>query len=211
MRCGQLRFEPTTRPSSFRSAPAASKQRTSRSTLTVESPDSIFATRDWLEPTRRASSACVQCCASRNCRRRRAKASLISTNSASPAVNFRNSRVSLTLQPAASSLRLFCAFTTQSPLPPVDSVEVSSAPPPPRASAWLESSSETPQESQPHPRQRGTESAKSRPRHQLATRGSSGRPSASLGNSACSRPHHPEADEEESQPRSAPAERRVVF
>ena len=40
------RREPTTRPSSRRSAPAASNDRTSRSTLTVGSAASIFATLD---------------------------------------------------------------------------------------------------------------------------------------------------------------------
>jgi hypothetical protein len=42
----QRRPEPTARPTSLRSAPATSSDRTSRSTLTVESAASIFATRD---------------------------------------------------------------------------------------------------------------------------------------------------------------------
>src|SRR5436305_6245604 len=55
---GSLRgFGGSLRIIQLRSAPAARSDLTRRSTLTVGSPASIFATRDWLEPTLFASSA----------------------------------------------------------------------------------------------------------------------------------------------------------
>ena len=53
------RREPMARPISARVAPRAARERTRRSSETEPSAASIFATRDWLEPRRLASSVWV--------------------------------------------------------------------------------------------------------------------------------------------------------
>jgi len=149
------RLDATARPRSRRSAPAASKHFTNRSTLTVGSAASIFATLDWLDPTLFASSACVQLCSSRSSRSRRASESLISTNSDSPGVSFRNSRASPTRHPADSSLRCFAALIFNSPvLVPYNDASVSCIDPRP-ALEWYGSSSRKRQVSRSPPNRCG--------------------------------------------------------
>ncbi len=67
---------------SFLVAPVASSARSSRSTETVGSLASIFATRDWLDPSRFASSAWVSPCWVRLSRSASLSESFISTKSA---------------------------------------------------------------------------------------------------------------------------------
>src|SRR5690606_14669101 len=53
------------RANSFRVAPNANSERISRSSETDVSPFSIFATRDWLDPSNWAIWTCVSCLACR--------------------------------------------------------------------------------------------------------------------------------------------------
>ena len=99
----------TTIAGSLAVAPAAKADRTSRSTLTLGSPASSFATLDWLDPSRSASSICVKRRPVRSFRSRRASASLTSTNCTSACERFRNSLASATRQPEPSSFFRFAA------------------------------------------------------------------------------------------------------
>src|SRR5204863_399489 len=72
--------------------------------------DSIFATRDWLEPTNSATFACERLRRIREARRHSARANFISTKAASSLLRSRNSRASPTFQPVASSRAFFALF-----------------------------------------------------------------------------------------------------
>src|SRR6266566_237322 len=87
-----------------------------RSKLTDGSPASIFATRDWLDPIKRASTVC-----DRLRRRRRsfnvcARASFVSTHAASSLERLRNSPAVPTFQPAASRRAFFALFIDHPPI-----------------------------------------------------------------------------------------------
>lgn len=75
-------------------APRANKDRTRRSTDTDESPASIFATRDWLDFRRRASSTCERLRRLRHFFRLWLSASRNSTSAASASDRFRKSLAS---------------------------------------------------------------------------------------------------------------------
>ena len=79
--------------------------------LTVRCAASIFATRDWLEPNRSATSVWVNPSCSRRRRRPSASASFTSTNRRSSADKPRKSPASPTVHPARSSLRRLSPFT----------------------------------------------------------------------------------------------------
>lgn len=91
------------RTSSARDAPSANKERTMRSRETDPSPDSIFATRDWLDLSNFATSACVRCRSSLKRRRPSAMRSLISMYASSSGDVPRNSVAVPTRHPRASS------------------------------------------------------------------------------------------------------------
>jgi hypothetical protein len=88
----------------FRSAPAARRAFTSKSSDTDASPASILATRDWLEPRAAARSFCDMFRFCRSCFKLRLSASLASTYADSSAVTSRNSAAVPTAQPFALSL-----------------------------------------------------------------------------------------------------------
>src|SRR5436190_3887716 len=94
----------------FGVSPIASTALSRRSTLTDGSPDSIFATRDWLEPTNSATFACERLRRIREARRHSARANFISTKAASSLLRSRNSRASPTFQPVAPSRAFFALF-----------------------------------------------------------------------------------------------------
>src|SRR5437773_2224606 len=71
---------PIARAMSLFVAPMARSERTRRSILTVASPASIFATRDWLEPRSRATAAWESLRLARCVLKRSASANFISTN-----------------------------------------------------------------------------------------------------------------------------------
>src|SRR6056297_275372 len=83
------------------SAPSAIRDRTSRSTDTVGSPASIFATRDWLEPRLFASSTCVSFFRDRRALRPSASFNRSSMYACSSAERPRKSGASPTSQPAS--------------------------------------------------------------------------------------------------------------
>lgn len=99
---------------SFREAPVASSARTSRSTETLGSHASIFATRDWLEPSRFASSVCVSPWLVRRSRSVWLSASFISTKAASSSERSRNSSAEQSFQPASSKRLRFVSFLVPS-------------------------------------------------------------------------------------------------
>jgi len=82
------------------SAPRAIRERTSRSTETVGSPASIFATRDWLEPRLFASSTCVSFFRDRRALRPSASLKRSSMYACSSGERPRKSGASPTSQPA---------------------------------------------------------------------------------------------------------------
>ena len=85
-------------------APNASSDRISRSSETVGSPPSIFATRDWLERIRLAKAVWVRFCFRRRSFRLSANRSLSSTYAASSSESPRNSWTPPTRHPFFSSL-----------------------------------------------------------------------------------------------------------
>ena len=95
---------------SLRVAPAAKSARTIRSSETLGSPASIFATRDWLDLMRSARSDCDSLCLVRACRTASVKLSLISTSAACSSLSCRKSRAEPARQPAARSRFNFSAF-----------------------------------------------------------------------------------------------------
>src|ERR1051325_6665013 len=95
---------------SFFFAPAASKALIKRSRETVGSLASIFATRDWLERRRLASSLCDKPLLMRHSFKLALSASLTSTKAVSSGVRLRKSRVEPTFHPAASSFLRLSAF-----------------------------------------------------------------------------------------------------
>src|SRR3982751_670513 len=90
-------------------APRASNDLTSRSSDTVGSPASIFATRDWLECTAFASSVCVSPFALRRARRPSASFKRSSTYADSSSVRLSSAFGVPTFQPFASRRLRFSA------------------------------------------------------------------------------------------------------
>jgi len=95
------------RVSSRRDAPRAKSDRMSRSSDTEGSPASILATRDWLDRSRLASSACVRLRRRRHSRSPSASCALNSTYAASSWVSPRKSWAVPTFHPRASRRRRF--------------------------------------------------------------------------------------------------------
>ena len=91
------------RATSRRLAPRRNNERNSKSVLTVESADSILATRDWLDPNRSATCVCVKPKCSRQRRNPAANASFVSMNRRSSSDRFRKSPASPTDHPARSN------------------------------------------------------------------------------------------------------------
>lgn len=106
------------RDSSRGDAPRTSSDRTRRSSDTVGLPASILATRDWLEPSSVARSACVRRCRCRRSRRLVASRTLRSMNTASSAISRRNSCELPTFQPFVSSRRCLSLRTVVLPESP---------------------------------------------------------------------------------------------
>ena len=77
---------------------------------------SIFATRDWLEPKRRATSVWVRPRCSRRCRRPAARASFVSMNRRSSADSSKKVPASATVHPARSSRLRFSLRMRSFPL-----------------------------------------------------------------------------------------------
>jgi len=75
--------------------------------LTDGSPASIFATRDWLDPSMRPNCSWVSFRFDRSCRTALARASFRSTTASSAAVSPRKSLADPTFQPAFSKRRRF--------------------------------------------------------------------------------------------------------
>ena len=103
---------------SFLDAPRASKHLIKRSSETVGSPDSIFATRDWLDRTIFARSVCVIWRRRRLFFRPAANLSLSSIYASSSGERARNSRVLPTLHPLDSSRFRFSSRIVILPKPP---------------------------------------------------------------------------------------------
>src|SRR5262245_42821726 len=90
------------RATSRRVAPSARRERTRRSTVTVGSPASILATRDWLDRTAFANSCWVSRLLSRRLRSPSASRSLSSTYASSSGDSPRNSVALPIFQPFAA-------------------------------------------------------------------------------------------------------------
>src|SRR3990172_7983543 len=100
---------------SFFEAPRARSDRNMRSSETVESPASIFATRDWLEPRSFASRTCEIFFRTLILRTLSLSARRTSTKAASSGVRPRNSSAPPTLQPLAWRRSSFLLSISQSP------------------------------------------------------------------------------------------------
>ncbi len=105
------------RESSRFDVPRASSERINRSSETEGSPASIFATRDWLEFSSLASSACEMRRRRRRTRRLAPSRSFRSMYAASSSVSPRNSWALPTRQPFASRRLLFSSRTVVLPEP----------------------------------------------------------------------------------------------
>jgi hypothetical protein len=81
----------------------------SKSMETEGSPDSILATRDWLELIFLASAVCERRCHVRRCFRLSLKRCINSTKATSAGESFRKSFVETTLRPAPSSRLRFAS------------------------------------------------------------------------------------------------------
>src|SRR5882672_3374586 len=90
-------------------APSAMSDRISRSIDTVGSPDSIFATLDWLDCTAIAKSCCVSRFRTRRALSPSASLRRSSISAASSGDRFRNSLASPSFQPRFASLALLLA------------------------------------------------------------------------------------------------------
>src|SRR3990172_1682150 len=100
---------------SFFEAPRARSDRNMRSSETVESPASIFATRDWLEPRSFASRTCEIFFRTLILRTLSLSARRTSTKAASSGVRPRNSSAPPTLQPLAWRCSSFLLSIPQPP------------------------------------------------------------------------------------------------
>ena len=114
----QLRFARVAaiaRPISLFVEPAIASDRIRRSSDTAGSPASIFATRDWLEPSASASAVCDKRRARRRVRSAWASATRISMITFSASLNPRNCWTVPTRQPARSS-RFCLSLRMESPV-----------------------------------------------------------------------------------------------
>jgi hypothetical protein len=102
------------RPNSSREAPVSKNARAIKSRDTLGSPDSIFATRDWLDFISFASVTCDIFWPTRRSLSALLKESRASTNWLSAGESSRNSATVPILNPAASNLNFF--FASISPL-----------------------------------------------------------------------------------------------
>src|SRR3990172_12653288 len=100
---------------SFFEAPRARSDRNMRSSETVESPASIFATRDWLEPRSFASRTCEIFFRILSLRTLSLSARRTSTKATSSGVRPRNSSAPPTLQPLACRRSSFLLSISQPP------------------------------------------------------------------------------------------------